>query len=40
MVNAGAIMTTSLIRPEEDIADRFDLVGCAAAGPDHDGKMA
>jgi glutaminase len=26
MVNAGAIMTTSLIRPEEDIADRFDLV--------------
>jgi len=26
MVNAGAIMTTSLIRPDEDIADRFDLV--------------
>jgi glutaminase len=26
MVNAGAIMTTSLIRPNEDIADRFDLV--------------
>jgi glutaminase len=26
MVNAGAIMTTSLIRPQEDIADRFDLV--------------
>src|SRR5271165_2394113 len=26
MVNAGAIMTTSLIRPGEDIADRFDLV--------------
>jgi len=26
MVNAGAIMTTSLIRPEADIADRFDLV--------------
>ena len=26
MVNAGAIMTTSLIRPEDDIADRFDLV--------------
>jgi glutaminase len=26
MVNAGAIMTTSLIRPHEDIADRFDLV--------------
>jgi glutaminase len=26
MVNAGAIMTTSLIRPEEDLADRFDLV--------------
>jgi glutaminase len=26
MVNAGAIMTTSLIRPEEDIADRFDHV--------------
>jgi glutaminase len=26
MVNAGAIMTASLIRPEEDIADRFDLV--------------
>src|SRR6516225_6083607 len=26
MVNAGGIMTTSLIRPEEDIADRFDLV--------------
>jgi glutaminase len=26
MVNAGAIMTTSLIRPQDDIADRFDLV--------------
>jgi hypothetical protein len=26
MVNAGAIMTCSLIRPEEDIADRFDHV--------------
>jgi glutaminase len=26
LVNAGAIMTTSLIRPDEDIADRFDLV--------------
>ena len=26
MVNAGAIMTTSLIRPDSDIADRFDLV--------------
>src|SRR6516162_4477650 len=26
MVNAGAIMTTSLIRPEENIADRFDHV--------------
>jgi glutaminase len=26
MVNAGAIMTTSLIRPAEDIADRFDHV--------------
>jgi glutaminase len=26
MVNAGGIMTTSLIRPQEDIADRFDLV--------------
>jgi len=26
MVNAGAIMTTSLIRPEEDVADRFDHV--------------
>lgn len=26
MVNAGAIITTSLIRPQEDIADRFDLV--------------
>src|SRR6516164_10770463 len=26
MVNAGAIMTCSLIRPEADIADRFDLV--------------
>src|SRR6516165_8947593 len=26
MVNAGGIMTCSLIRPEEDIADRFDLV--------------
>jgi len=26
MVNAGAIMTISLIRPEEDIADRFDLI--------------
>ncbi|MCL2418939.1 MAG: glutaminase, partial [Conexibacteraceae bacterium] len=26
MVNAGAIMTTSLIRPDHDIADRFDLV--------------
>jgi glutaminase len=26
MVNAGAIMTTSLIRPTEDIADRFDHV--------------
>jgi len=26
MVNAGAIMTTSLIRPQEDVADRFDLV--------------
>jgi glutaminase len=26
MVNAGAIMTTSLIRPGEDIADRFDHV--------------
>ena len=26
MVNAGAIMTTSLIRPEADIADRFDQV--------------
>src|SRR5271165_5340743 len=26
MVNAGGIMCCSLIRPEEDIADRFDLV--------------
>ncbi len=26
MVNAGGIMTCSLIRPDEDIADRFDLV--------------
>ena len=26
MVNAGAIMTCSLIRPQEDIADRFDHV--------------
>jgi len=26
MVNAGAIMTTSLIRPADDIADRFDHV--------------
>src|SRR5215469_8485360 len=26
MVNAGGIMTTSLIRPQDDIADRFDLV--------------
>jgi glutaminase len=26
MVNAGGIMTTSLIHPDEDIADRFDLV--------------
>ncbi len=26
LVNAGGIMTTSLIRPDEDIADRFDLV--------------
>ena len=26
MVNPGAIMTTSLIRPGDDIADRFDLV--------------
>ena len=26
MVNAGGIMTTSLIRPEADLADRFDLV--------------
>jgi glutaminase len=26
MVNAGGIMTTSLIRPDEDLADRFDLV--------------
>jgi glutaminase len=26
MVNAGGIMTTSLIRPADDIADRFDLV--------------
>jgi glutaminase len=26
MVNAGAIMTISLIRPQDDIADRFDLV--------------
>jgi len=26
MVNAGAIMITSLIRPEDDIADRFDHV--------------
>jgi glutaminase len=26
MVNAGAIMTCSLIRPEDDIADRFDHV--------------
>jgi glutaminase len=26
MVNAGAIMTCSLIRPADDIADRFDLV--------------
>jgi glutaminase len=26
MVNAGGIMTTSLIRPEEEIADRFDHV--------------
>ena len=26
MVNAGAIMTTSLIRPDLDIADRFDHV--------------
>ena len=38
MVNAGAIMTSSLIRPDLDIADRFDLVAAtwgrlaAAAG--------
>jgi glutaminase len=29
MVNAGAIMTTSLIRPADDIADRFDHVAAA-----------
>jgi len=36
MVNAGAIMTCSLIRPADDIADRFDLLaatgGCPAGG--------
>jgi glutaminase len=40
MVNAGAIMTTSLIRPADDIADRFDhvattwqrLAGCRRPG--------
>jgi len=26
MVNAGGIMTTSLIQPDDDLADRFDLV--------------
>jgi len=31
MVNAGAIMTTSLIRPEENIADRFDHVAATWA---------
>jgi glutaminase len=31
MVNAGAIMTTSLIRPELDIADRFDHVAATWA---------
>jgi len=31
MVNAGAIMTSSLIRPEADIADRFDLVAATWA---------
>jgi glutaminase len=31
MVNAGAIMTTSLIRPEDDIADRFDHVAATWA---------
>jgi glutaminase len=31
MVNAGGIMTCSLIRPEEDIADRFDHVAATWA---------
>ena len=31
MVNAGAIMTTSLIRPDLDIADRFDHVAATWA---------
>jgi len=31
MVNAGAIMTTSLIRPADDIADRFDHVAATWA---------
>ena len=31
MVNAGAIMTTSLIRPSDDIADRFDHVAATWA---------
>ena len=31
MVNAGAIMTCSLIRPEDDIADRFDHVAATWA---------
>jgi glutaminase len=31
MVNAGAIMTSSLIRPDLDIADRFDLVAATWA---------
>ena len=31
MVSAGAIMTTSLIRPDLDIADRFDHVAATWA---------
>jgi glutaminase len=40
MVNAGGIMTTSLIRPDLDIADRFDHVGdLAAAGRRSAGRL-
>ena len=41
MVNAGAIMTSSLIRPDLDIADRFDLVAAtwAPAGRRRPGRV-